>query len=47
MLLMYEKKLLAQLGNQRDIFSKFNLPTNTFWLPKIVGQVLGYTTGVC
>ena len=32
------KKLLAQLGNQIDIFWKF-------YLPKTAGQVLGYITG--
>ena len=35
------KKLLAQLGNQTDIFWKLYSPADTFWLPKTVGPVLG------
>ena len=38
------KKLLANLGNRTDIW-KFYLPADTFWLPKTVERVLGYTTG--
>ena len=38
------KKLFTQLGDQADIFWKFCLPADTLWLPKTVGQVLGYTT---
>ena len=38
-------KLLAQSGNQTDIFWKFYSPTDTLWLPKIVRRVLGYITG--
>ena len=37
------KKLLAQSGDQTDIFWKFYLPAVTHWLPKTVGQVLAYT----
>ena len=38
------KKLFTQSGDQADIFWKFYLPADTLWLPKTVGQVLGYTT---
>ena len=38
------KKLLAQSGDQTDIFWKFFSPAGTFWLPKTIGQVLGYIT---
>ena len=38
------KKLLAQSGDQTDIFRKFYLPADTPWSPKTVGRVLGYTT---
>ena len=38
------KKLLAQSGDQTDVFLKFYTPTDTLWLPKIVGRVLGQTT---
>ena len=38
------KKLLTQSGDQTDIFWKFYLPADTLWLPKTIGQVLGYTT---
>ena len=44
-LLIHFKKLLAQLGDQTDIFWKFYSPTDTLWLPKTVRQVLGYTAG--
>ena len=37
--------MLAQSSNQTDIFSKFYSPADTFWSPKTVEQVLGYTTG--
>ena len=37
------KKLFTQLGDQTDIFWKFCLPADTLYLPKTVGQVLGYT----
>ena len=40
------KKLLAQSGDQTDIFWEFYLPTDTLWLPKTLQQVLGYTTVV-
>ena len=39
------RKLLAQLGNQTDIFWKFYSPADILWSPKTVGRVLGYTTG--
>ena len=35
------KKLLAQSGDQTDMFWKFYLPVDTLWLPKTVGRVLG------
>ena len=38
------RKLLAQLGNQTDIFWKFYSPADILWSPKTVGRVLGYTT---
>ena len=41
------RKLLAQLGNQTDIFWKFYSPADILWSPKTVGRVLGYTTGSC
>ena len=37
-------KLLAQLGDQTDVFWKFYSPTDTLWLPKTTGRVLGYST---
>ena len=37
------KKLLAQPGDQTDIFWKFYLSVDTLWLPKTVGWVLGFT----
>ena len=40
------RKLLAQLGDQTDIYWKFYLPAGTLWSPKTIGQVLGYATGV-
>ena len=40
---VYEKHLLAQSGNQTVIFWKFYSPTDTLWLPKTVGRMLGYT----
>ena len=39
-------KLLAQLGDQADIFWKFYSPTDILWSPKTVGRVLGYTTAL-
>ena len=36
--------MLAQSGNQTDIFWKFYSPADTLWLPKTVGRGLGYTT---
>ena len=41
------RKLLAQSGNQTDIFWKFYSPTDICWSPKTVGRVLGYTTAQC
>ena len=41
---MLFKKLLAQSGDQTDIFGKFYSPADTLWSPKTVGRVLGYTT---
>ena len=41
------KKLLAQSGNQTDIFWKFYSSADILWSPKTVGRVLGYTTGSC
>ena len=38
------KKLLAQLGDQTDIFWKFYSSADTLWSAKTVGRVLGYTT---
>ena len=38
------KKLLAQSGDQEDIFRKCYSPADTLWLPKTVERVLGYTT---
>ena len=38
------KKLLAQSGDQTDVFLQFYSPTDTLWLPKIVGRVLGHAT---
>ena len=38
------KKWHTQPGNQTDIFWNFYLPADTFWLPKTVEQVFGYTT---
>ena len=38
------RKLLAQLGNQTDIFWKFYSPADILWSPKTVGRVLGYNT---
>ena len=32
--------------DQADIFWKFYLPADTFWSPKTIGGVLGYTTGI-
>ena len=40
------RKLLAQSGNQTDIFWRFFSPADILCLPKTIGQVLGYTTGV-
>ena len=34
---------LAQLRDQTDTFWKFYSSTDTFWLPKTVEPVLGYT----
>ena len=34
------RKLLAQLGDQTDIFWKFYSPSEIFWSPKTVGRVL-------
>ena len=39
------QKLLAQSGDQTDIFWKFYSPADTLWSPKTVGRVLGYTIG--
>ena len=39
-------KLLAQSGDQTDIFWKFYSPTDILWSPKTVGRVLGYTTAL-
>ena len=39
------KMLLAQSGNQTDIFWKFYSPADTLWLPKTIRQVLGYAFG--
>ena len=41
---MLFKKFLAQWGDQTDIFWKFYSPADTFWSPKTMGRVLGYTT---
>ena len=36
--------MLAQSGDQLDIFWKFYSPADTLWSPKTLGEVLGYTT---
>ena len=37
------RKLLAQSGDQTDMFCNFYSPTDIIWLPKTVVRVLGYT----
>ena len=39
------RKLLAQLGDQTDIFWKFYLPADILWLPKTVGRDLSVDMG--
>ena len=41
------KKLLAQLGDQTDVYWKFYLPADTVRLPKTTGLALGYTSECC
>ena len=44
---VYEKMLLAQLGDQTDKLWKFYSPTDTLWSSKTIRGVLGYTTAAC
>ena len=44
---VYEKMLLAQLGDQTDILWKFYSPAYSLWSSKTIRRVLGYTTAAC